>query len=93
MSLTLSSRLALDPRVRFRRFEEEGVVVNQKNAEALVVNAVAARLLEVADGHRTIADCAELLVNEFDVERDALEQDLLTFAHSLVDAGVAVAVP
>ena len=89
MSLTLASRLVLDPHARFRRFDDEGVIVNQKNAEALVVNEVGARLLEVADGRRTIADCAELLVTEFDAERDVIERDLLTFANALVDAGVA----
>ena len=93
MSLTLTSRIALDPHVRFRRFEEEGVIVNQKNAEALVVNEVGARLLEVADGQRTIADCAALLSGEFDAEREVLEQDLLAFAGALVEAGVAVASP
>jgi len=93
VSLTLSSRLVLDPHVRFRRFEEEGVIVNQKNAEALVVNEVGARLLEVADGNRTIAECAALLVDEFDEARAVIEQDLLAFAGALVDAGVAVAEP
>ena len=67
--------------------------MNQKNAEALVVNEVGARLLEVADGRRTIAECAELLVDEFDAERGVIEQDLLTFAGALVEAGVAVAEP
>jgi hypothetical protein len=93
VSLTLASRLLLDPHVRFRRFEEEGVLVNQKNAEALVVNEVGARLLEVADGKRTIADCAELLTGEFDAAREDIEQDLLAFAGALVEAGVAVAEP
>jgi len=91
--LTLDSRILLDPHVRFRRFEEEGVLVNQKNAEALVVNEVGARLLEVANGKRTIADCAALLVGEFDAEREAIERDLLAFAGALVEAGVAVAAP
>ena len=44
--ITLQSRLALDPRVRFRRFENEGIVIHQKTAEALVVSDVATRLLE-----------------------------------------------
>lgn len=93
MSLTLASRLALDPHVRFRRFDDEGVIVNQKSAEAVVVNEVGARLLEVADGRRTIGDCAALLVTEFEAERDVIERDVLAFADALVGAGIAVAEP
>ena len=81
--------LSLDPRVRFRRFEDEAIVVNQKTAEALVVSAVGTRLLEVIDGNRTLAECAVLLSEEFDAPAERIEQDLLHFAGELVEAGVA----
>jgi hypothetical protein len=82
------STLALDSRVRFRRFEHEGILVNQKTAEALVISEVATRLLEIADGKRTLHDCALLLTEEFDAPADTIEQDLVRFAQDLADAGV-----
>ncbi|HEX7154593.1 MAG TPA: PqqD family protein [Thermoanaerobaculia bacterium] len=87
--ITLSSRLAVAPHVRFRRFEDEGVVVNQKAAEALVLNEVGTRLVEVADGSRTLQQLADLLGDEFDADADTIARDVLRFAGELVDAGVA----
>lgn len=89
--ISLSSTLILDPRIRFRRFEEEGIVINQKTAEALVISEVGTRLLEMVDGTRTLEDCAALLVEEFDADRTVIAQDLLHFAQELVDAGIAAA--
>jgi hypothetical protein len=87
--ITLATRLAATPHVRFRRFEDEGVVVDQKRAEALVLNEVGTRLMEVADGSRTLQECAELLGDEFDADASLIERDVLRFAGELVEAGVA----
>ncbi|HEX9984602.1 MAG TPA: PqqD family protein [Thermoanaerobaculia bacterium] len=87
--ITLATRLAATSHVRFRRFEDEGVVVNQKSAEALVLNEVGTRLLEVADGSRTLQECADLLGDEFDADASLIQRDVLRFAGELVDAGVA----
>lgn len=89
--ITPRSTLALDSRVRFRRFDHEGILVNQKTAEALVISEVATRLLELADGTRTLQDCAALLTEEFDAPVEVIERDVLRFANELVEAGVAAA--
>lgn len=86
--ITLNHRPALNARVRFRRFENDGIVIHQKTAEAIVVSEVATRFLELADGSRTVHECAELLVSEFDAPLDVLEQDLLHFAGELAELGV-----
>lgn len=88
--ITLQSRLALDPRVRFRRFENDGIVIHQKTAEAIVVSEVATRLLEMADGTRTLRDCVETIQGEFDAPADVIERDLLQFARELADNGIVV---
>jgi hypothetical protein len=90
--ITLDTRLALDPRVRFRRFEHEGIVIQQTSAEVLVVSEVATRLLELTDGTRSLRECASLLGDEFDAEEQTIEADVIRFAGELVDAGVAAVV-
>jgi coenzyme PQQ synthesis protein D (PqqD) len=89
--ITPATTIVLDPRVRFRRFEEEGIVINQKTAEALVISEVGTRLMEMADGTRTLAECIALLGEEFDADSAVLEEDVVRFAAELVDAGVAAA--
>ena len=86
--ITLQSRLTLDPRVRFRRFENDGIVIHQKTAEAIVVSDVATRLLEMTDGNRTLQDCVEAISEEFDAPAEVIERDVIQFASELADIGV-----
>jgi len=92
VTISLATRLQLDSHVRFRRYDDEGVVVNQTSAEALVLNDVAARLVEVSDGSRTLRECADLISGEFDAAPEIVREDVLRFAAELVDAGVARAI-
>lgn len=92
-NLTLQSRLAIDPRVRFRRFESDGIVIHQKTAEAIVISEVATRLLEMTNGTRTLQECAAVLGSEFDAPADVIERDVVQFATELVDIGVAAVQP
>jgi len=87
--ITLDTRLALDPRVRFRRFEHEGIVIQQTSAEVLVVSEVATRLLELTNGTRSLRECITLLGEEFEADEPTIEADVIRFAGELVDAGVA----
>ena len=91
--ITLQSRLALDPRARFRRFENDGIVVHQKNAEAIVVSEVGTRLLEMTNGTRTLAECVDAIQSEFDAPADVIERDLVQFARDLADLGVLAVSP
>jgi hypothetical protein len=76
------------PDVRFRVIEDEGVVVRQAAAEVLVLNAVATRMLALADGQATVGGWIDSLLDEFEVERAALEHDVLAFAGELVEQGL-----
>jgi uncharacterized protein involved in type VI secretion and phage assembly len=86
--ITLQSRLTLDPRVRFRRFENDGIIIHQKTAEAIVVSDVATRLLEMTDGNRTLEDCVEAIRSEFDAPAEVIERDVIQFASELAEIGV-----
>lgn len=92
-NITLQSRLVLDPRVRFRRFEKDGIVIHQKTAEAIVVSDVATRLLEMTDGARTLQECIDALGTEFDAPADVLERDVIRFAGELAEIGVVAVSP
>jgi hypothetical protein len=74
--------------VRYRVLDGEAVVVRQGAGEVLVMNEVAARILDLADGAATVAGWVEALAAEYDVARPALEHDVLGFAGELAAAGV-----
>jgi hypothetical protein len=79
--------------LRFRRIDDEAVVVRQREGEVLVMNETAARLLELADGRSSLADWVDALAGEYEVDRAALERDILAFAESLSDEGMLEPVP
>jgi hypothetical protein len=82
-----------DRDIRYRRIDGEAVVVRQRAAEVLVMNEVAARILELADGGTTVGAWIEVLAGEYDVDREALAQDVLAFAAELAAEGMLEAVP
>lgn len=92
MSLGPSSILRPARDLRFRRIDDEAVVVRQRAGEVLVLNETAARLLELADGRSRVADWVEVLAVEYEVERDLLERDVLAFTIDLAEQGMLEAV-
>lgn len=76
--------------VRFRRIEDEGVVLVQENNEVLGVSAVGIRFLELVDGRSGLDGIVDRLLEEFDVERPRLEEDVNRFVGEVVAAGVLV---
>jgi len=74
--------------LRFRRIDGEAVVVRQRAGEVLVMNEVAARLLDLADGCTPVGGWIDALAGEYDVDRAALERDVLAFTAELADEGM-----
>jgi|SRR5580693_1396934 hypothetical protein len=79
--------------VRFRVVDDEAVVLRQSAAEVMVVNELGARILDLADGRRPLAEWIDALLADYDVERDALLADVLAFAGELAASGVLEPVP
>lgn len=74
--------------VRFRKVDDEAVVLRQNAAEVMVLNEVGARILDLADGVTPIEQWVDALFDEFEIDRTTLEQDVLEFAVEMADAGV-----
>jgi hypothetical protein len=76
------------PDVRFRTVLDEGVVIKQDTAEVLVLNEVGARVLDLLDGERTLADVATTLAGEFEASAGDLGRDLASYLEELLGAGI-----
>lgn len=74
--------------IRFRVVGDEAVVVRQNAAEVIALNDVGARVLELIDAQKTLADVVEAMSVEYDVTADELEQDVTSFVTAIQDAGV-----
>lgn len=74
--------------VRFRAVDDETVVIRQEAAEALVLNEVAGRILELVDGRNTVGDVVDRLLEEYEVSPAALTEDVQTYLRELLEAGV-----
>jgi len=100
---TPTTRYRLAPDVRFRVVGSEGVVVRQDAGEVLVVNGVAARVLELLDPRRakggdpgagdrgrSFDELLDRLAEEFEATEEEIARDLREFLAEVVTGGVVV---
>ncbi len=87
-SLSLSTVLVRADDLRFRQVLGEGLAVKQSTAEVVGFNEVAARIVELVDGQMSIDALLVRLLEEYEVDRESLEADLLPFLKRLLDCGV-----
>ena len=79
---------ALSEHVCFRRLFDEGVLIHQGRAEALVLNDSGVSFLELCDGRRSAAEIIGGLTEQFEVEREILAKDLEPFLEELAESGI-----
>ncbi len=88
----LDRRYARDPDFVFRRIADEVILLpirrNLGDLESIfTLNAVGARIWELLDGRRSLADVCDRLLEEFGVSRDPMEADLTEFIGQLEAVG------
>jgi hypothetical protein len=86
--MTAATVLRRRPDVRYRIVAPEAVVIRQSVPEVMVLNGVAAEVLERLDGKTAVAGLVGALAPLYDVAPDVLEQDVLRFLGELLDSGV-----
>ncbi len=91
--ITLSTVLRRRSDVRYRRIEDEAVVLRQSAAEVLVLNGVGATVLDLADGRRPVSEWIDALVREYGADRETVARDVLEFAGEAAEAGLLEPVP
>jgi hypothetical protein len=78
----------LCPDVRYRVVGGQAVIIVQNAGEAIVLNEMGTRILELIARESSSRQIADGLCEQFDVERAQAEQDLDGYLDDLVDAGV-----
>jgi hypothetical protein len=73
-----------------RKIEGEAAVITPQDSTLHTFNGVGTRILELADGTRTLRQIVDTIVAEFDVPADVAAQDADVFVSELVRKGVLV---
>ena len=73
---------------RYRRFDDEGIVVLLERGEVVAVNAVGASLLEVWSEESSVQHAAERIAASYAVEPDVALRDAAEFADEMIALGV-----
>lgn len=76
--------------VASRALDGEAVLVDPAEGKVVVLNGVGARLWELADSHRAVADMARVIAGEYEVELAKAEADALAFCRDLVGRGLLI---
>jgi hypothetical protein len=83
--LTLDQVVVKTPDTVSRIIEKEAVIILPAHGQVKVINEVGARLWEMADGTRTIADMVDILCEEYAVIREQAEEDALEFIQRMIE--------
>lgn len=69
---------------------EEAIIINLNTGAYYSANDTATMFWELMNGEHTVADCARLIAQEYDVEAEVVEADLLELAAELRAEGLIV---
>ncbi len=86
--IDLEATVRLHPHARHRPIGDEGIVLHQQTAEVMVVNELGSRTLELLGKQATTRRIIDALSEEYEVERETLEQDVMIFLQELSSAGI-----
>ena len=74
-----------------QRMEDEAVIVTVASGTVKVLNDVGARIWELADGQRSVADMAAIIAAEYEVTSAQALADTLAFVEELIARGIFAA--
>jgi pyrroloquinoline quinone biosynthesis protein D len=74
----------------WRNVNGEAVLLNPKDGSYFGLNSVGCSFWEKADGKRSLGEIIELLLEEYDVDRKHLEEDLLSLVSEMEKQNILI---
>jgi len=81
--MTLDNALDITPHVIARQVGDEIVLLDLDNGTYFGLDPIGARIWELISQGRTLAAVCEVILDEYDVTREIIEQDLLKLVADL----------
>jgi len=72
----------------FRTIDNEAVILNLDNSIYYSLNEVGAKVWDLCDGSKTVRDIATAISEEFEVEKEVAEGDVLELLDDLLREGL-----
>ncbi|MFC1628296.1 PqqD family protein [Gemmatimonadota bacterium] len=85
---TLASRVRVNDDIVFRDLDGEVVLLNLESGTYFGLDQVGTRIWALLQQHETLHDVHTAILNEFDVESDHCERDLLDLVARLDEHGL-----
>lgn len=90
MPPTLADQVTISRDVLFQQVEGEAVLLDLASETYFGLDEVGTRIWQLLQGHSRLRTVFEILRDEYDVEPERLEQDLLKLIGELADAGLVI---
>jgi hypothetical protein len=93
MSISFSDRVQVPDDVLISNLQDESVILNLDSERYYGLDSVGTRILSVLTMSDSIEAAYNRLVQEYDVDRDVLRQDLIALVENLVEQGLVQVSP
>ena len=88
--MELTDKLAIPPQVMARTVGDETVILDLASGTYFGLDPVGARIWALMGERKTLAEICATMLEEYEVEREQLETDVLRLSGELVERGLVV---
>ena len=82
--MNMDSTFSIPPQVMARTVGNETVILNMESGTYFGLDPVGARIWQLIEAGKALAEICNVMLEEFEVKRDKLERDTLALASELV---------
>ncbi len=83
--MNIDNAFVIPPQVRSRMVGEEMVLLHLESGIYFGLDPVGARVWQLIQAGKSLSQACDAMIEEYDVSRQVLEQDVLALARDLVD--------
>lgn len=88
MSISFSDRVAIPDDVLISNLQEESVILNLESERYFGLDSIGTRILTVLTSSESIEAAYQRLLQEYDVDRQVLREDLIVLVQDLAAKGL-----
>lgn len=88
MTITAKTPVTVSPKLAIANLGDEAVLLDAESGNYFGLNEVASRILDLARTAQTVESIVERLAEEYDVEREVLFADVVSFVRELEANGL-----